>query len=71
MGISRQMAGRKALESAFRVSRTSDDRSNVTGELVDVKVSDPVQAEFSEQVSFKLTTLQIYNSGCGDNVSVT
>ena len=42
--------GRAALESAFNVARTQDERVNVVGELVDSKVSGPMQLEFSEQV---------------------
>ena len=38
--------GRAALESAFRIPRTGDDKANMVGELVDMKVNGPTQVSF-------------------------
>lgn len=42
---------RPALEQALApLAKKTDDRANVIGELVDMKVEGPVRAEFSPQV---------------------
>ena len=42
---------RTALEAAFHVtSKTQTEKSNVVGELLDVRVTDPLQNQFSEEV---------------------
>jgi chromosome segregation ATPase len=49
LSVAPPMSGRRALEAAFKVTKSVEERSNVTGELVDMKVSDPVTEKFSEQ----------------------
>jgi len=49
LGVPPSAGGRQALQSAFMVANTQDDRGAVTGELLDVKVKDPTQAEYTEQ----------------------
>ncbi|CAH1789583.1 unnamed protein product [Owenia fusiformis] len=39
--------GRTALETAFKHTRSSDEKSNVVGELVDVKVEETMERDFS------------------------
>lgn len=38
------------LETAFKPTRSMTERVNVVGELVNIKVSSPVDADFSVQV---------------------
>ena len=52
MGITgSQVKGRAALEAAMRVGRNTEEKGNVTSELLDIKVTVPTEKEFSEQVS--------------------
>ena len=44
--------GKTVLESAFRHTKGSDDKVNVVGELVNMKVKAPVEVDFAEPVSF-------------------
>lgn len=39
------------LETAFKPARTMTERVNVVGELVNIKLSSPIDADFSVQVS--------------------
>ena len=39
------------LETALKPARTMTERVNVVGELVNIKVSSPIDADFSVQVS--------------------
>ena len=51
MGITgSQVKGRVALEAALRIGRNPEEKSNVTGELLDIRVTVPTEKEFSEQV---------------------
>lgn len=47
------MESRRALESALTGVRNADDRMNVIGELVDMKVDSPVNMDYSSQVNKK------------------
>ena len=54
MGITgSQVKGRAALEAALRIGRNPEEKSNVTGELLDIRVTVPTEKEFSEQVCYK------------------
>ena len=46
--------GRKALESAFSIAGPKDDRSVIASELLEVKVTEPTEAEFSGEVGIFL-----------------
>lgn len=41
------------LETAFKPTRSMTEKVNVVGELVNIKVSSPVDADFSVQVNCK------------------
>lgn len=41
------------LETAFKLTRSMTEKVNVVGELVNIKVSSPVDADFSVQVNCK------------------
>ena len=45
------MSSANPLETAFKPTRSMTERVNVVGELVNIKVSSPVDADFSVQVS--------------------
>lgn len=47
------VGSRTALESALGQTRSADEKMNVIGDLVDMKVEGPTQLDFSEQVKFK------------------
>ena len=54
MGITgSQVKGRVALEAAMRIGRNPEEKTNVTGELLDIRVTVPTEKEFSEQVTYK------------------
>ena len=54
MGITgSQVKGRAALEAALCIGRNPEEKSNVTGELLDIRVTVPTEKEFSEQVCYK------------------
>ena len=42
--------GRAALESAFNVSKKADDKHHIVEELLDTKVNEPLNLQYSEQV---------------------
>ena len=49
LGVPVNSSNRAALETAFKIARTQDEKTNVTGELLEMKVTLPTEAEFSEQ----------------------
>ena len=46
-------SGRAALESAFSVARTSDDKAHVVSELVETKVEQTIKHDFGEEAISK------------------
>ncbi len=48
------------LETAFKPTRSMTERVNVVGELVNIKVSSPVDADFSVQV--RIWQMDCFNS---------
>ena len=49
-GLTGSTNGRAALESAFSITRKPEQRETVVGELVESKVNEPLQRDYSEQV---------------------
>ena len=50
-GLVGNVSSASPLETAFKPARSMTERVNVVGELVNIKVSSPINADFSVQVS--------------------
>jgi len=48
------VGSRTALEAALGQTRSADEKMNVVGDLVDMKVDGPTQLDFSEQVTHSI-----------------
>ena len=45
-----EMTGRAALEAAFKVTKSTGDKESVVGELLDLKINDSIDAQYSDKV---------------------